>query len=51
MILQKMTSFLVILKMNKCNSTEATNTYLNDDTLFRSNEINKIEDYFTTEIK
>ena len=38
---KKMTvRFLVILKMR-----EATNTYLNDETLFRLNKINKIEDY------
>ena len=30
---------------------EATNTHLNDETPFRWNKINKIEDYFTTEIK
>ena len=30
---------------------EATNTYLNDEKLFRLNKINRIEDYFTTEIK
>ena len=36
----------VILKMN-----EATNTYLSHETLFRLNNINKIKDYFTTEIK
>ena len=34
--------------MNKLNSAE---TLLNDQTKFRLNEINKIEDYFTTEVK
>ena len=34
--------------MSKLNSAE---TLLNDQTKFRLNEINKIEDYFTTEIK
>ena len=37
--------------MNEFNSIEATNTYLNDKTLFRLNKINKIEDYFSTEVK
>ena len=37
--------------MNECSSTEATNTHLNDETLFRLSKSNKIEDYFTTEIK
>ena len=31
--------------------SKATNTNLNDEKLFRLNKINKIEDYFTTEIK
>ena len=30
---------------------EATNTYLSHETLFRLNNINKINDYFTTEIE
>ena len=30
--------------MNECNSVEAANTYLNDATLFKLNNINKIED-------
>ena len=30
---------------------EATNAHFNNETLFRLNRINKIEDYFTTEIK
>ena len=40
--------------MNECNSTEKpTNTYsnLNDQTKFRLNEINKIKDYFNSEIQ
>ena len=37
----------------KCNSIEATNTYSNlcDQTKFRLNEINKIKDYFNSEIQ
>ena len=34
--------------MNKAPSIHSN---LNDETLFRLNKINKIEDYFTTEIK
>ena len=36
---------------NECKSIETTNTYLNDETLFRLNKTNKIGDYFTKEIK
>ena len=37
--------------MNESNSIDVTNTYLNDETLFRLNKISKIEDHFVTEIK
>ena len=39
--------------MNECNSIEVTNRYsnLSDQTKFRLNEINKIEDYFNSEIQ
>ena len=37
----------------KCNSIEVTNTYsnLSNQTKFRLNEINKIRDYFNSEIQ
>ena len=37
----------------ECNSIEVTNTYsnLSDQTKFRLNEINKIKDYFNSEIQ
>ena len=39
--------------MNELNSIEVTNTYsdLSDQTKFRLNEINKIKDYFNSEIQ
>ena len=38
--------------MNESSSIEAlTNTHLSDQTKFRLNEINKIKDYFNSEIK
>ena len=39
--------------MNECNSTEVTNTYFNlsVQTKFILNEINKIKDYFNSEIQ
>ena len=39
--------------MNACHSFEVTNTYsnLSDQTKFRLNEINKIKDYFNSEIQ
>ena len=39
--------------MNECNSNEANNIYsnLSDETKFRLNEINKIKDYFNSEIQ
>ena len=39
--------------MNKCNSIEVTNKYpnLSDQTKFRLNEINKIKDYFHSEMQ
>ena len=39
--------------MNKCSSIEAVNTYssLSDQTKFRLNEINKVKDYFNSEIQ
>ena len=39
--------------MNECNSIEAVNTYYNlsDQTKFRLNGINKIKDYFNSEIQ
>ena len=44
--------------MNQCNSIEATSTYpnlnaipLSDQIKFRFNEINKIKDYFNSEIQ
>ena len=39
--------------MSECNSIEVTNTYFNlsDQTKFRLNEVNKIKDYFTSEIQ
>ena len=38
--------------MNECNFIKATNTYsnLSDQTKFRLNEINKIKDYYNSEI-
>ena len=36
--------------MNECNSIEIDKTNLNDQIKFRLNEINKIEDYFNSEI-
>ena len=53
MMLKKMTIyFFVILKMNKENFIEAANTSgLSDQTKFRLNEINKIKDYFSSEIQ
>ena len=46
-------SILVILKINECNSIEATNTYSNmsDQKIFRLNEINKIKDYFNSRLE
>ena len=39
--------------MNECNSIEVANTCsnLSDQTKFRLNEINKIKDYFNSEIQ
>ena len=46
-------SILVILKINECNSIEATNTYSNmsDQKIFRLNEINKIKDCFNSRLE
>ena len=49
MILREMvTSFWVIFKINKAPSIHLS---LNDATLIRLNKINKIEEFFATEIK
>ena len=37
--------------MNECNSIEVTNMHLSDQTKFRLNEIDKIKDYFNSEIQ
>ena len=44
---------MIILKINECNSIETlTNTNsLSDQTKFRLTEINKIKDYFSSEIQ
>ena len=41
---------MLYLKKNKCNSIE-THSNLNDQTKSRLNEINKIKDYFNSEIQ
>ena len=42
---------MIILRINKVNSIETRNKYLDlsDQTKFRINEINKIKDYFNSE--
>ena len=51
MVLRKTIEFCLISKMNKSNSIEAIDeTILSEQTKFRLDEINKIENYFIKEI-